>query len=528
MAVGALRRRPGRSGSPAVAQRERQLERLELVGRRVACGGDVRGRDGGLAGRRWSWRRQPVLRGRRAGSRRGPRRARRGGASAASGSRSRSTAARDELVAEADRAVAPRRGSRARCASVEPGGRGRRRGRRSPRRGPLTERGAGRIASRPRSCRDRRELRRGSSGRPAGARSRRTRRHSSERTPSRPMTSSSSEPVSDAVGSSRRAASSSSATSGLPPDRSATRSSRLADGRSPSIAFDEPAPARRGRAAASVEPFRRVAARPAIAARSLAHGSSRGTTSGWSEHDEREPLVRGAIRARNVTSARVAASARWRSSRTRRTGLPLAEPAEHAEHALERARLAPLRAPSSWRRDGRAAGRSVAPRARAGAGPTSSAGGPERRPRSSSSDSASRAGPSARTTGPYGSSAPAGTPPAQDASSARSGRRRGAIGLVEEARDARRRPGRSMSIARRVRRPRRRGRPRAVRRRPRARRTARSCTGRAWPHSRPSPADRPGFRWRDAVRPAASRSARLGGDDRRPAPRPIPPTRSTS
>ena len=44
-------------------------------------------------------------------------------------------------------------------------------------------------------------------------------------------------PRSDPLDSSRRAASSSSATSGLPPDRSATRSSTDADGRSPSICW---------------------------------------------------------------------------------------------------------------------------------------------------------------------------------------------------------------------------------------------------------------------------------------------------
>ena len=93
------------------------------------------------------------------------------------------------------------------------------------------------------------------------------------------MTSSSNEPVSDALGSSRRAASSSSATSGRPPDRSATRRSRLADARSPSMPSIRAASSSRssggsvrrsgGRGPATIDP------------RSAVHGSSRPTTSGW-------------------------------------------------------------------------------------------------------------------------------------------------------------------------------------------------------------------------------------------------------
>ena len=113
------------------------------------------------------------------------------------------------------------------------------------------------------------------SGRSAGAMSRRTRRHSCDRIASRAMTSSSSEPVSEALGSSRRAASSSSATSGSPPDRSATSSSRLADARSPSIPSMRAASSSRS-SGGERQPLGRPRRRPAIAARSADHGSSRG------------------------------------------------------------------------------------------------------------------------------------------------------------------------------------------------------------------------------------------------------------
>ena len=83
-----------------------------------------------------------------------------------------------------------------------------------PRRGALLDRGAGRSAVRSKAA----EAAASSStrsGSPAGASRRRIRRHSGVRPDSRAITSSSSDPVSDAPASSRRAASSSSATSGV-------------------------------------------------------------------------------------------------------------------------------------------------------------------------------------------------------------------------------------------------------------------------------------------------------------------------
>ena len=214
------------------------------------------------------------------------------------------------------------------------------------------------------------------------------------------MTSSSKEPVSDALGSSRRAASSSSATSGRPPDRSATRRSRLADARSPSMPSIRAASSSRS----SGGNVRRSGSRgPAtIDPRSAVHGSSRPTTSGWCV-----PMIASrcsrAIRARNVISARVAASARCRSSMTSTTG------------CCSPSRPSSPRTPSrvrAWRRSGAvgpppSTGTPIAARRGARSGSsrmTSDVAGP-RRPARVSAGMSRRAGPMARTMGPYGSSA---------------------------------------------------------------------------------------------------------------------------
>ena len=217
------------------------------------------------------------------------------------------------------------------------------------------------------------------------------------------MTSSSNEPVSEALGNSRRAARSSSATSGRPPDRSATRSSRLADARSPSIPSMRAASSSRssggsvrlsgGRGPAVIAPMSDV------------HGSSRPTTSGWwvpmiARRCSRE------IRARNVISARVAESAWCRSSMTRTTG------------CCSPSRPSRPRIPSSvraWRRSGAVgpppatgAPTSTSRGSRSGSSRmTSDVAGPSRPARTSAGRSR-RAGPIARTMGPYGSSALAG------------------------------------------------------------------------------------------------------------------------
>ena len=182
----------------------------------------------------------------------------------------------DRCVAEGDDVVASRPGNRWRAPRCgRPTGRRRARRRRRAARSRSVAR-TGRC--RPRTRRRRRPadpLRAAGRQATAGAGPGGTPR---ERIASRAMTSSSKEPVSDALGSSRRAASSSSATSGRPPDRSATRRSRLADARSPSMPSIRAASSSRS----SGGSVRRSGSRgPAtIDPRSAVHGSSRPTTSG--------------------------------------------------------------------------------------------------------------------------------------------------------------------------------------------------------------------------------------------------------
>ena len=178
------------------------------------------------------------------------------------------------------------------------------------------------------------------SGRSASDSRRRTRRHSCERIASRAMTSSSNDPVSEALGSSRRAASSSSATSGRPPDRSATRSSRLADARSPSIPSISAASSSRS-SGGRVRPVGR-------------------TRTGRDRAEVRRPRVVAADDVGLVgADDRQALFARDpRQERDERPGrgigevevlededdrMLLAEPTEQAEDPLQRPRLAPLR-----------------------------------------------------------------------------------------------------------------------------------------------------------------------------------------
>ena len=221
----------------------------------------------------------------------------------------------DRLVAERERARRPRRRSRRRAPPPSrPTGRRRGRRRRSA--------GRSRSAAPPGRCRRRRRPRRaascsGVSGRSASDMRRRTRRHSRERIASRAMISSSNDPLSDADGSSRRAASSSSVTSGRPPDRSATSSSRLAEARSPSMPSISAASSSRSSGGRTTRSG--VRGPVPMASRSAIHGSSRATASSWCDPTMARRWSRE-IRARNVTSARVAASARWRSSSASTTG----------------------------------------------------------------------------------------------------------------------------------------------------------------------------------------------------------------
>ena len=154
------------------------------------------------------------------------------------------------------------------------------------------------------------------------------------------MTSSSSEPVNDIVGNSRRAASSSSATSGLPPDRSDTRSRRLADARSPSMPSMRAASSPRSRTRQG-QPLER-----SWRGRDRGDGAHPRVVAGHDvrliRDDEREPLVRrdpGEERdqrpRRRVRAVQVLEHEDDR--------FPLAEPAQHAEDALERPGLATFR-----------------------------------------------------------------------------------------------------------------------------------------------------------------------------------------
>ena len=196
--------------------------------------------------------------------------------------------------------------------------------------GRLTERGAGRsvTASKASATAARRTR---SSARPAGARWRRTRRHSRERTASRPATISSSEPLSDTVGNSRRAASSSSATSGLPPERSATRSSRLAEGRSPSMPSMSAASSSRRRPGQDLA-FDRTGCR-----RQLGHGRGPrgvpGDDVGLVGQDDGQPLVgRDAGQEGGQVARRRVGSMEVLEDEQDRRALP--QPTERGQHAL--------------------------------------------------------------------------------------------------------------------------------------------------------------------------------------------------
>ncbi len=128
-------------------------------------------------------------------------------------------------------------------------------------------------------------------------------------------------------------------------ERDALRTARRPrPARSPTAAISSIAAMRRARSSRPRGSSRsRAGARAASAsaARSRAHGSSRRTTSPWYVATMASRWER-AIRARNVTSVRVAASARWRSSMTSSTGCSLAEAAHDAEDAFEEPRLTPL------------------------------------------------------------------------------------------------------------------------------------------------------------------------------------------
>ena len=179
------------------------------------------------------------------------------------------------------------------------------------------------------------------------------------------MTRSSNDPVSDALGSSRRAASSSSATSGEPPDRSATSRSRLADARSPSIPSIRAASSSRSSGGMT---SRSGGCGPVtIASRSADHGSYRATTSDWCGADDDQALIAGDPgEERDERPCRGVREVQVLDHEDDR--VPLPEPAEQTEDALERPRLAPLRG-------GRARGRRSKRRSRPGAAPGRAAGG---------------------------------------------------------------------------------------------------------------------------------------------------------
>ena len=264
----------------------------------------------------------------------------------------------------------------------------------APVRGPLTERGAGRLVSTSKAAATAASWS-DVSGRSASEMSRRTRRHSCDRIASRAMTRSSNDPVSDALGSSRRAASSSSATSGEPPDRSATSRSRLADARSPSIPSIRAASSSRSSGGMT---SRRGGCGPVtIASRSADHGSYRATTSDCAVPTMTRRWSR-ATRARNVTTARVAASARCRSSTTKTTGWrspsrPSRPRMPSSVRAWRRSGAVvprpPVEAPIASRRGARSGNRRT----------TSEVAGPSRSARIPSG-SARSVGPMARTIGP--------------------------------------------------------------------------------------------------------------------------------
>ena len=247
--------------------------------------------------------------------RRAPTPAPRGSASSPSGSRSRSTA---RAMSSWRNPIAPSWSTRKPCSRPSPSPAVRSASRSPlPRRGPLTDRGAGRLVSASKRAPTARELGLGERRRPPGpAGAGRVGTRGCGPTAGR-RRSPRAIPSSDAVGSSRRAASSSSATSGLPPERSATSSRRLADARSPSMPSMRAASSPRSSPARVRRSSGRGAATTADTARS--HGSSRGTMSGWSERD-RPPAAGGPRRAPRRSRAR--ASPRRRDGGPRARGRP--------------------------------------------------------------------------------------------------------------------------------------------------------------------------------------------------------------
>ena len=334
-------------------------------------------------------------------------------------------------------------------------------------------------------CRSRRR-RRGppaaarSSGRSASAISRATRRHSTERMAIRATTRSSNEPVSELLGSSRRAARSSSATSGRPPDRSATRSSRLAEARSPWMPSISAASSSRSSGGRSSR----------VGGRGL--GRDRGEVGQprvvapddvrLERADDRQPLVaRDPGQERDERPGRGVGPVEVLDDEQDRA--VLAEPAEHAEDALQRPGLPSLRGGDARGRRSRRRSARAGRRGRAAGGTTSEAPEPSRSARTSSG-SARRAGPMRPDDGAVR---------LVDAADGQAVARRTVIGWVRArirtVASSRNRVTPTPAVPvddhrpRRGRRRRRRGAPPGARTPHRGRRTARSCTWRAWPHS---------------------------------------------
>ena len=301
------------------------------------------------------------------------------------GSRSRSTAVPIELVAE--RRSRPSRSTRKPCsiASAEPAAQV---GVEDAVAAPRTRRrsaGAGRSVVDLEVGRDAPRAAPASSGRPAGAISRRTRRHSRER-----IDQPGDDELVERAGERRRRQLAAGGEQLLGDERQAAGA--LGDeqqqaGRGP-FALD---PLDEDGELVAVErrqgqPLGRPRARRRSSRRSADPRVVAGDDVGLVGGDDAPGAGRAAIRARNVTSARVAGVGAMEVLEDEHDRPPLAEPAEHPEDALQRPGLAALRAPSGRiRRSG--AGR-VEPgaevRAAGGRPPT-----PPGRARSASSSSAS-------------------------------------------------------------------------------------------------------------------------------------------
>ena len=327
---------------------------------------------------------------------------------------------RDELVADpeaavvllADEPVLDRLGEAGREVGIQPVG-GAARHRRGSRRevgGDLAVASSASNAAETMASRSR------SIGRCDGASSRSTRRHSWDRRASRAAMRSPSVPVRLTCLSSRRAAISSSITSGVPADRSATRTTTEAEGRSPSIPSIWLPISRRVSGARSTRTGARSPA--SITARFARNGCSRVSRSGCqvSTSDSRSSR---AIRDTNVANARVAASATWRSSSATTIGRSAAtRPSQRMRASSARGwrRSGVGQGARPWgghaRRRGRrgAAGRAAAAARRAGGAP-----GARRRDARRGADPArpartSTAGPRGRSRDRAGSAAAPGAP----------------------------------------------------------------------------------------------------------------------